>query len=39
LKLSWKKDQKQCWLTVDLKKSKATIQYFGDAGNRIEYLL
>ncbi len=36
LKLSWKKGQKQCWLIVDLKKSKATIQYLDDAGNKLE---
>ncbi len=36
LELSWEKKPKQCWLIVDLKKSKATIQYLDDAGNRVE---
>jgi sucrose phosphorylase len=37
LKLSWKKKPKQCWLIVDLKKGKATIQYLDDAGKRAEF--
>jgi sucrose 6(F)-phosphate phosphorylase len=38
LKLSWKNDQKQCWLMVDFRKSKAAIHYLDDAGKRTEYI-
>jgi sucrose phosphorylase len=39
LKLSWKRGQHQCGLTVDLKKSKATIKYADETGNEAEFPL
>jgi len=38
LQLSWQKDMKQCILTVDLDKNKATIQYQDDSGKLVEYI-
>ncbi len=38
LNLSWQKDSKQCTLTVDLNKNKATIQYRSDGGDLVEYI-
>jgi len=38
LQLSWQKEMKQCILTVDLDKNKATIQYRDDSGNLVEYI-
>ena len=38
LQISWQKDNKQCHLTIDLEKNKATIQYRGDNGNLVEFI-
>jgi sucrose phosphorylase len=38
LQLSWQKGTKQCILTVDLNKNRATIQYQGDNGDLVEYI-
>jgi hypothetical protein len=38
IQLSWQKDTKQCILTVDLNKSKATIQHQDDNGDLVEYI-